>query len=242
MTYHIHIKGQVQGVGFRPFIYRLAQKMNLNGWVKNTADGVHIEVNGAGKTIDNFVKCITKEIPPQAKIEHLTRQEVPPQYQRHFEHFSILESEQLGHKQLKLTPDFALCPNCKTALLDSNNRRFGYGFITCTDCGPRYSIQTQTPFDRHTTTMKDFEVCPSCKLEYNNPTDVRFYSQTNSCEACGIKLTLFDKNKAIIETTEPINEVVTAINEGKIVAIKGIGGYLLLCNATNALVNKSASA
>ena len=234
MTYHIHIKGQVQGVGFRPFIYRLAQKMNLNGWVKNTEDGVHIEVNCEGKTIDDFVKCIMEGIPPQAKIEYLIRQEVPPQYQRYFEHFSILESEQLGHKQLKFSPDFALCPNCKTALLDSNNRRFGYGFITCTNCGPRYSIQTQTPFDRHTTTMKDFEVCSLCKLEYNNPEDVRFYSQTNSCEACGIILTLFDKNKAIIETTEPINEVVTAINEGKIVAIKGIGGYLLLCDATNA--------
>ncbi len=229
-TYHIHITGRVQGVGFRPFIYRLAQRFQLNGWVKNAEDGVHIEITTDETTTHNFLTHIIEEKPPQAIIEHSTLKIAPPQY---FEHFHILESDPLGFKKIKITPDFSICPNCKTELFDSNNQRFHYAFITCTNCGPRYSIQTQTPFDRHTTTMKAFTICENCKTEYNTPSDVRFYSQTNSCANCGIKLRIFGKNKTLILVENPINHIVQAIQQGQIVAVKGIGGYLLLCDATN---------
>ena len=233
-TYHIHITGRVQGVGFRPFVYRLAQRFQLKGWVKNAEDGVHVEINAEETTAHDFLKHILSEKPAQAIIEHSTLKIAPPQY---FEHFNILESDQSGFipmsSGIKFTPDFSICSNCKTELFDPHNCRFGYGFITCTDCGPRYSIQIEKPFDRETTTMKPFMVCETCKAEYNTPSDVRFYSQTNSCASCGIQLKLFDKNKSIIAVENPITHIVQAIEQGKIVAVKGIGGYLLLCDATN---------
>ncbi len=235
-TFHIHICGQVQGVGFRPHVYRLAQQFNLAGSVSNATDGVHIEVNGVEAVVRKFLSEIIGQAPPHARIESHKLTAVDS---RVFTEFKIADSQRAGNNKIRLTPDFSICSNCNEELTDINNRRHGYGFITCTQCGPRYSIQRETPYDRHKTTMASFSMCDACLKEYNDPSDPRFYSQTNSCTACGIKLSLFDKNSNELSTDSPIEFITKALKEGKIVAAKGIGGYLLLCDASNDSVIKT---
>lgn len=229
-TYHIHITGQIQGVGFRPFVYRLASNFKLKGWVNNSRDGVHIEVNASKDTIADFLSQLLQQLPTAAKIESHSITQVES---KDYSTFQIIASDKGSVHTNRISPDFAICPACKAELHDSTNQRFGYSFITCTQCGPRYSIQTDTPFDRLSTSMNSFAMCDSCLKEYNNPTDTRFYSQTNSCPECGIRLALFDSKGQRHITNSPIQQIIDSFQQGKIIAVKGIGGYLLMCDATN---------
>jgi hydrogenase maturation protein HypF len=228
-TYHLHITGQVQGVGFRPFVWRLAQAYGLSGWVNNTTDGVHVVFNAGVRTAEDFGQAILGQAPPLSRItgyrlEALARQA--------FEGFQIVHSATAALPDLLLTPDFALCPECRQELHQAANRRFGYAFTTCIHCGPRFSIATGLPYDRERTTMARFEQCPECLAEYNDPADRRYFSQTNSCPVCGIQLRLTDA--AGMDIADPLDSAINGLCAGKILAVKGIGGYLLMCDATNA--------
>ena len=233
-TYHIHIEGQVQGVGFRPFVYRMARSMGLSGWESNTNDGVHVEVEATPEEADIFYQHLVAEVPPMSVILRHTLRVVedknfPPGFQ-------IVASQDEGEARLLLTPDFAICSDCRRELLQPGNRRSGYPFITCTNCGPRFSIIKRLPYDRERTTMAPFAMCPDCRAEYDDPLDRRYYSQTNSCPICKIELALFqqDKNLVSADTDVVLEKISSFWGEGKIIAIKGIGGFLLTCDATNA--------
>ncbi len=232
-TYHIHIEGQVQGVGFRPFVYKLARQMELKGWVNNTVDGVHIEFNADSVKALAFYEDIIRLAPSLARItaHHMWEAE-----QVIYDDFQIVHSEQRGEPRLLLSPDFALCDACRAELLDPADRRFHYPFITCTLCGPRYSIIEALPYDRERTTMAAFAMCPACKREYEEVFDRRYYSQTNSCADCGVRLTLYTAQRQLLSSSYDhcIQQSAEAVRAGEIVAVKGIGGYLLCCDATNA--------
>lgn len=227
--YHIHIKGQVQGVGFRPFIYNLAQKLKLYGTVSNGSDGVHIQIGPAVKEIcDQFVAYIIANAPARSKILSIDITEKEDLY---FTDFKIKHSESKGDKNVLLSPDFGICQDCTDELFDPKNRRFHYPFITCTQCGPRLSIIHDIPYDREWTSMSAFTMCPECQQEYDDPNDSRYFSQTNSCKTCGVKLKL--STHADITYSDIIMQTVKELKDGKIIAVKGIGGYLLLCDASN---------
>lgn len=227
--YHIHIKGQVQGVGFRPFIYKLAQKLKLDGTVSNGSDGVHIQIGPAVKEIcDQFIVYIIADAPARSKILSIDITEKDDLY---FTDFKIIHSESNGDKNVLLSPDFGICQDCTDELFDPKNRRFHYPFITCTQCGPRLSIIHDIPYDREWTSMSAFTMCPECQQEYDDPNDSRYFSQTNSCKTCGVKLKLSTHPE--ITDGEIIIQTVKELKDGKIIAVKGIGGYLLLCDASN---------
>ena len=228
-TYHIHFEGIVQGVGFRPFIYRYAGQYGLTGWVNNTNDGVHIHINTDTKTARKFLNDLLNHLPPLAVITAYKMEEVA--FVR-YSGFSIVHSESRLKPKLLLTPDVAMCDDCKRELHDPEDRRFHYPFITCTNCGPRYSIITALPYDRPNTTMAGFKMCDVCQKEYDNPLERRHYSQTNSCPDCAIEMQLYEQGK-ITEKFQDLNYIVEQWRLGKIVAIKGIGGYLLTCDATD---------
>ncbi|MCB9285841.1 MAG: carbamoyltransferase HypF [Lewinellaceae bacterium] len=232
-TYHIHIEGQVQGVGFRPYVYRMAREHGLKGWVSNTNDGVHVEIEASPEEADIFYQCLVAKAPLMSVI---LRHSIRKVEKKEFENFQIVESLEGGEASLLLTPDFAICEDCRRELLHNDNRRFAYPFITCTNCGPRFSIIRRLPYDRERTTMAPFEMCPDCRAEYDDPLDRRYYSQTNSCPACSIQLALRKSDGSIV-ATDPgliIEKTARLWKDGKIVAVKGIGGFLLTCDASNA--------
>ncbi len=228
-TFHIHIKGIVQGVGFRPFVYQKALQHNLKGWVNNTTDGVHIEINADKKSANNFLQDILKHLPPLALVTEYSIKKIDNQQ---FVAFNIIKSNENEQTNVLLTPDVAMCQDCRQELYDKNNRRYQYPFITCTNCGPRYSIITALPYDRPNTTMKKIKMCPVCQKEYNNPLERRHFSQTNSCPDCAVKLQWYENGK-IIENFTDLDKIIHYWKTGKIIAVKGIGGYLLTCDATN---------
>ncbi len=231
-AYHIHIEGQVQGVGFRPHVYRLAKKSGLKGWVNNGVDGVHIEVAGDEQTIRKFTLEILQHPPENARIVFHTLRKIQAS---RYDDFRITESSTAGVPNLLLTPDLGLCDSCRKEILDPTDRRSQYAFTTCIHCGPRYSIIQRLPYDRESTTMHSFEQCDPCEAEYHDPEDRRYFSQTNSCSACGISLRLLDnQGKLISMSQEAILSLICAgLAFGKIICIKGIGGFLLLTDATN---------
>lgn len=231
-TWHIHIEGQVQGVGFRPFVYTLAQQHRLGGWVKNAEDGVHIEFNARKDTARFFLEKLIRLAPALARI---TRYRIRQVEKQRFHRFCIVHSSSGRKPSLLLTPDFALCDQCRMELQNPSDRRHGYPFISCTQCGPRYSIIRQLPYDRERTTMQPFMMCRKCTSEYEHPADRRYYSQINSCPACPVNLTLLDTaHRRVGETPDEIIATVAALwKGGQIVAIKGIGGYLLTCDASD---------
>lgn len=231
-TWHIHISGLVQGVGFRPHVFRLALQQQIKGTVCNTTNGVHIYASAEEEALKTFYHTLIAEPPQHAVITHHHAEVIAPQQ---FREFHIVESEESVAPELLLTPDFALCNECRAELTDPNNRRYHYPFITCTHCGPRYSVITALPYDRCNTTMEPYEQCWQCKKEYHDPLNRRYYSQTNSCDDCGIPLHLYNQEgENICSDTECILVMVKdALVNGHIVAVKGIGGYLLLCDATN---------
>jgi len=226
-TWHIHIEGRVQGVGFRPFIYRLAQEFNLNGSVANTPNGVHIYINATKVEVKIFIDNIWERAPQSAFIMNIDHESSED---KTFADFRIIESKNEVKPKLHITPDIALCEECREDLHNQNNRRNKYAFTTCTQCGPRYSLMEKLPYDRETTTMELFKMCNACAEEYTDVKDRRFFSQTNSCSDCGIELSWLTKEK---EHTDPIDHVVALLIKGKIVAVKGVGGFLLLADATN---------
>ena len=233
-TWHIHIEGQVQGVGFRPFVFLLAKTFKIKGWVNNSLNGVHIEFNADENLAKEFFNALLKKAPALSRItgHHLLSIDDIV-----FDDFQIIHSQTAGNAKLLLTPDIALCQDCRSEMYAESNRRATYPFITCTNCGPRYSIVTALPYDREGTTMAPFQMCTDCTAEYENPTDRRYYSQTNSCPACRIELALYSKKaEPILTNPKDIIEKVTQLwEQGKIVAIKGIGGYIITCDAQNAL-------
>lgn len=232
-TWHIRIQGRVQGVGFRPYVYRLAQEKNLKGIVYNDLDGVHIYISAQNKEATQFYSELLEQAPALAKITDHTISEVE---KRSFENFQISQNQEVKTTSLMLPPDFAVCENCKKEILDTDNRRAFYPFITCTQCGPRYSLIKKLPFEREFTAMDDFQMCSTCRKEYTNPEDRRYHSQTNSCHECGILLSLLNSDGEEIESDSrlAVNQLISLWQEGKIVAIKGIGGFLLTCDASNA--------
>jgi hydrogenase maturation protein HypF len=231
-TWHIHITGLVQGVGFRPFVYLLAHSLQLKGWVNNTSDGVHIEFNADHHQALAFKNSIQEQAPHLSIITSINMQEALPQS---FTKFEIVHSTALEKADLLISPDFALCDSCREEIKASQNRRYNYAFTTCTYCGPRYSIIEYLPYDRPGTTMAPYAQCPDCNFEYNNPEDRRYFSQTNSCHSCGVSMRLHTSNGALLSASqsEIVDLAIEAWRAGKIVAIKGIGGYLLTCDARN---------
>ena len=230
-TFHIHIQGIVQGVGFRPFVYKLALSKNLLGWVNNSTDGVHIEINADEVYAKEFLNSIIQNPPELANITYFN---IFKSKGKEFSKFEIIHSVSADQNNVLLTPDFGLCPICKKEIHNSDNKRFNYPFTTCINCGPRFSIIKKLPYDRETTTMDHFEMCESCQEEYNDPENRRYYSQTNSCPDCSIELSLIRSGGDLIaKGNTTLSDVVRFWKEGKIVAIKGIGGYLLTCDAAN---------
>ncbi|MEN8124935.1 MAG: carbamoyltransferase HypF [Bacteroidota bacterium] len=233
-TYHIHIKGIVQGVGFRPFVYKLAIEKNLKGWVNNATDGVHIHINTSKVISKNFLQNILDNLPPLAVV---TNYSIVETKNKVYQNFEIINSVSQTKPNILLTPDAALCKDCKEELYDKDNKRNEYPFITCTNCGPRYSIINKLPYDRMNTSMDTFQMCENCNEEYNNPLERRHFSQTNSCPNCEIEMQLFEKG-ILTENFTDLDYIVEKWKEGKIIAIKGIGGYLLTCDATNTIAVK----
>lgn len=232
ITCHIHIKGRVQGVGFRPHVYRMAKDRQLMGWVINSTDGVHIRFTGEKEQVNAFYQSLIKDPPRLAVLSAHTMEEVPLES---FQSFEILESQEEPTRELLLTPDFALCEDCREELHAAGNRRYEYAFTTCTNCGPRYSIIRNIPYDRVHTTMNYLEMCTHCKEEFYNPKDRRYYSQTNSCPDCAIQMQLSDAAGKVraSDAEEIMTQVAEALAEGQIIAVKGIGGYLLMLDAAN---------
>lgn len=230
-TWLIKIEGIVQGVGFRPRVYRLAQDMGIAGEVSNGAEGLRVRFNADEVTAKQFYQTLLQAPPYQAVI---TSSQLLPTDKQFFEEFEIVESKATGKRRFRLTPDYALCDDCRIELKEEGNLRQDYTFITCTQCGPRYSIITDLPYDRPFTTMADFAMCPDCQREYGDPTDRRHFSQTNSCPTCGISLKFYDAEGTVMEGLDAapiLNTVVSRWEAGEIIAIKGIGGYLLTCDA-----------
>ncbi|MDI6728562.1 MAG: carbamoyltransferase HypF [Thermodesulfovibrionales bacterium] len=227
--FRISIKGIVQGVGFRPFIYNLAKGLNLKGYVKNTSDGVIIEAEG--ESLNEFLQSIQNKCPPIARIDSIKTDELPL---NGYEDFIIIESIDTGRFTL-ISPDISICDDCLKELLDPSDRRYLYPFINCTNCGPRYSITQRVPYDRPNTTMSVFDMCPQCLLEYNDPINRRFHAQPNACHECGPKLQFQISNFKfqIDETSNPIEAAIELLKQGAIIAIKGLGGFHLCCNAEN---------
>lgn len=228
-TYHIHISGQVQGVGFRPFVVKLAESMNIKGNVKNAPDGVHMLANVKDdESIEQFIMLIKQNHPIGARITAIT---YSLDTFRPFDAFTIQPSTTEEKRITYISPDIGTCANCFAELFDTKNRRYRYPFITCTDCGPRLSIIKDIPYDRQWTSMDRFEMCHSCQNEYEDYNDRRFHSQTNSCQVCGIELysrTLHgDTSESLLQST------IAALHKGEILAVKNNGGFLLICDATN---------
>lgn len=225
------ITGIVQGVGFRPFIYQLAQELNLSGWVRNTPSGVEIEVQGVIDQFNFFEDALKNKLPPLAVVTSQTTADITPI--EGDTSFTILPSGD-GICDIQIAPDSSICSDCLQELFDPANRRYLYPFITCTNCGPRYSIITGIPYDRPKTTMALFPLCPDCQKEYENPLDRRFHAQPIACHACGPQLTLINSaGDKIASQDNALKEALELLKSGAILAIKGIGGYHLAVDATN---------
>ena len=237
-TWHIHLQGLVQGVGFRPFVYQLAMAKKVKGAVSNGVDGLHIWLNSSMEEANLFLEAILENPPPLSRIlVHSLKQDS----HQSFSTFSIIEAPPDAAPNLWITPDLSICPSCLSELNDPQNRRYRYPFITCTQCGPRYSIMQALPFERHFTSMRDFPMCPECRAEYENPAHARFYAQTNSCKTCGVKMEVWDAHAQPLglQQEEILPFIIEKIRAGNILAIKGIGGFLLMVDAANAMAIKT---
>jgi hydrogenase maturation protein HypF len=217
-------------VGFRPFVYRLAVSLNLKGFVLNTVRGVEIEVEGRSDTVDHFIDLLPKQLPPASKITKMEISDLSPQ--NDFE-FQIRSSRKEKARSALISPDIGICEDCLRELFDPENRRHRYPFINCTNCGPRYTIIKEIPYDRPTTTMSMFRMCPECQREYDDPENRRFHAQPNCCPVCGPEIWLTDSKGQKLEIHDSLLETVRFLKSGKIVAVKGLGGFHLACDAAN---------
>ncbi|MEM6429769.1 MAG: carbamoyltransferase HypF [Deinococcota bacterium] len=228
------VRGTVQGVGFRPFVFRLASQHGLTGWVRNDDDGVKIWLEGDQNALTSFLEALPQQLPPAAIVAKI---EVDVQDLQDFPSFEIVASEHQSGPSTRISADLTICPDCLAELRDPTDRRYQYPYINCTNCGPRYTIITGLPYDRPKTTMHAWPMCEDCQAEYDNPLNRRFHAQPVACPKCGptYNLALADDTSTFIATgTEAITQTATLLREGHIVAIKGLGGYHLACDARNA--------
>jgi hydrogenase maturation protein HypF len=225
------IEGAVQGVGFRPFVYRLATELGLYGWINNSSGGVTIELEGENDLLNDFLRRVHRDRPAHSLIYSVRHRFVETVgYNR----FTIRKSDGSGDKSALVLPDIATCPDCLKEIFDPKDRRYRYPFTNCTNCGPRYSVVESLPYDRENTTMRIFSMCQQCREEYENPLDRRFHAQANACPVCGPHLELWDNNgNVVIRNNDALLSACNAIREGRIVALKGLGGFQLLVDAAN---------
>ncbi len=230
----IHITGVVQGVGFRPFVYNLATRLGLSGWVLNSSSGVEIEAVGPEAVLDEFIARLRTDAPPLARIERITvAPGNPPAPGDLRPVFRILHSEARPGEFVPISPDVAICDDCLRELFDPRDRRYRYPFINCTNCGPRFTIIRDIPYDRPNTTMAPFVMCPDCQAEYDDPTNRRFHAQPNACPVCGPRLEFrAGPDTPPLYGEEALQAARAAIQAGRIVAVKGLGGFHLACDAT----------
>ena len=226
----IRVTGVVQGVGFRPFVYRLAQENGVSGWVLNGEDGVHVVAEASDDAVTRFVEAMRDRPPPAA---HIATFELTPIDIAGFDAFEIRKSTGGNAPTVRISPDLALCDDCLRELFHRADRRFGYPYINCTNCGPRYSIVLELPYDRPATVMRDWPLCDECRREYEDPADRRFHAQPVACHDCGPTVILEKDGEAALRAGEAIARAAELLVQGAIVAIKGIGGYHLACDARN---------
>ena len=235
----IHVKGIVQGVGFRPFVYRMAKKYLINGWVLNATDGVHIHAEGESPLVDEFIMELSDNAPAASRVEEIDIKEVPLE---DFDSFEIRFSDDEDVTETTLvSPELATCDDCAAELFNPNDRRYRYPFINCTNCGPRFTIIDHLPYDRAATSMAAFPMCKKCAAEYADPLDRRFHAQPDACFECGPSVTWrvgADGPISLGKTREESDAIFAAAVEmlmaGKILAVKGLGGFHLVCDANNA--------
>ncbi|OYY79831.1 MAG: carbamoyltransferase HypF, partial [Rhizobiales bacterium 35-66-30] len=231
----IIVRGIVQGVGFRPFVWRLAQRLGLFGEVRNAGDAVFIHAGGTREALAGFVSALREEAPVLSRVETITAHPVAPP---EGDGFRIVESG-AGAVSIGIVPDIATCPACRAEIADPAARRFGYAFTNCTDCGPRFSIVRGLPYDRARTTMQDFPLCDACRAEYEDPQDRRFHAQPIACPTCGPLLrwtSLAPLPDAKRDDADALSQAVAALSAGGIIAVKGIGGFHIACDATDGTV------
>jgi hydrogenase maturation protein HypF len=226
----LNIKGVVQGVGFRPFLFRLAGDLGLSGYVRNTSAGVEVAIEGPARSVDRFIKRIGREKPPASRIDRIIVRAVRATGSDSF----VIRESRPSRGSTRLSPDIAVCPECRREFYDLRDRRHLYPFINCTNCGPRYSIIKDTPYDRSRTAMKKFPMCPDCRREFGDVRDRRFHAQPDCCPVCGPRFTLFSIRGRRIASPDPILEAAELIRQGSIIAVKGIGGFHIACDARNA--------
>jgi len=230
----VRVRGVVQGVGFRPFLHRIALRHHLAGWVRNAAGEVTVHLEGEEAGVQGFLQALRAEAPPLARVETVA---VEPTLPEGLTSFRIVASDEAAAGRLPLPPDIAICEACERELLEPSNRRYHYPFITCTDCGPRYTVIEALPYDRERTTMRVFTQCPDCREEYETPGDRRHHSETNSCPACGpaLWLELGNQGEVAARSRGALGKAAELLRSGAIVAIRGFGGFHLACDATDLL-------
>jgi hydrogenase maturation protein HypF len=226
----VTVRGVVQGVGFRPFVYRLASEYRLDGWVRNTSGSVEIEVEGSGSDLGSFLEDLKTKAPPMARIESLESAYFPV---KGYTGFEIKGSHSREGEYQLVSPDIATCPDCRREIFSPGDRHFHYPFTNCTNCGPRFTIIEDIPYDRSRTTMSKFTMCPDCQREYDDPLDRRFHAQPNACPVCGPRLELVDASGRKTECDDAIEETAGLLKQGKILALRGLGGFHLACDATD---------
>jgi hydrogenase maturation protein HypF len=224
----VRVDGTVQGVGYRPFVYRVAAELHVAGWVLNDERGVLVEAEGAPDVVEAFVARLHAEAPPLADVRGVEVTDVEALGEPGFR---IVASERGGAATAPVTPDSATCDDCLAELADPGDRRYRYPFLNCTNCGPRFTIVRGIPYDRPTTTMAGFVMCADCQAEYDDPLDRRFHAQPNACPACGPQVRLLERDGTPVESDDPVRAAVDDLLGGRILAIKGLGGYHLACRA-----------
>src|SRR6201996_8384811 len=225
---HIQVRGIVQGVGFRPFVYKLAKSLGLCGYVFNSSAGVTIEIEGPESQVEDFLTALREDPPQLAEVTEIAVSEIAGEGGAGF---SILNSREEAGAFALISPDTGTCDACWHDFGDSSNRRYGYPFTNCTHCGPRYTILRDIPYDRASTTMAQFVMCADCQREFDDPEDRRFHAQPNACAVCGPSLALLQREE---DVSVGRGDSLSLLREGKILAVEGLGGFLLACDAANA--------
>lgn len=225
-----HFSGTVQGVGFRPFIYRVALRNSLVGFVQNRPDGVLVEVEGIASAVDAFLSQVRDDLPPLAEVTGISVLDIEIKQDKVFR---IIPSDSHGEGNVHIAPDVAVCPECLAEFFNPEDRRYRYPFINCTNCGPRLTIIRDIPYDRVNTSMACFPLCSECQAEYENPADRRFHAEPNACPVCGPQIRLLDGEGNWVDVTDPVAEAVKLLREGKVIAVKGLGGFHLSVDAGN---------
>ena len=229
----VRVRGTVQGVGFRPFVHRVATRLALSGWVRNDRQGVLLRVAGSPARIEELERALRDEAPAAAHICSVTELPPDPALPGTGVGFTIADSDETGEVEAAIPPDLALCPACRAELQDPADRRYRYPFINCTQCGPRYAIVEALPYDRPGTTMRAFRMCPACQAEYDDPSSRRFHAQPNACPQCGPRVTYTPVAGSPVQDEAAIEHAAQDLAAGRVVAVKGVGGYHLLVDATS---------